>query len=91
MAGPVIPERYRAELGDDDPFLAMFEAPQALRKLLKGLTEKQLSRRPAPGKWSIKEIVAHLADGEVILGSRYRLVAAHDRPAIAAYDQDLFV
>ena len=61
MAGPVIPERYRAALGDDDPFLAMFEAPQALRKLLKGLTEKQLSRRPAPGKWSIKEIVAHLA------------------------------
>lgn len=91
MAGPVIPERYRAALGDDDPFLAMFEAPQALRKLLKGLTEKQLSRRPAPGKWSIKEIVAHLADDEVILGSRYRLVAAHDRPAIAAYDQDLFV
>ncbi len=91
MAGPVIPERYRAALGDDDPFLAMFEAPQALRKLLKGLTEKQLSRRPAPGKWSIREIVAHLADGEVILGSRYRLVAAHDRPAIAGYDQDLFV
>ncbi|MHB8800353.1 MAG: DinB family protein [Thermoanaerobaculia bacterium] len=91
MAGPVIPERYRAALGDDDPFLAMFEAPQSLRKLVKGLTEKQLSRRPAPGKWSIKECVAHLADGEVILGSRYRLVAAHDRPAIAAYDQDLFV
>ncbi|HRY46155.1 MAG TPA: DinB family protein, partial [Thermoanaerobaculia bacterium] len=43
------------------------------------------------GKWSIKEIVAHLADGEVILGSRYRLVAAHEKPAIAAYDQDLFV
>ena len=69
----------------------MFEAPQRLRKLLKGLTEKQLSRRPAPGKWSIKEIVAHLADGEVILGSRYRFIAAHDKPAIAGYDQDLFV
>ncbi|MFN7990068.1 MAG: DinB family protein [Thermoanaerobaculia bacterium] len=91
MAGPVIPERYRAALGDDDPFLAMFDAPQKLRKLLKGLTETQLSRRPAPGKWSIKEIVAHLADGEVILGSRYRFVAAHEKPAIAGYDQDLFV
>ena len=67
MAGPVIPDRYRAALGDDDPFLAMFEAPQALRRLLKGLTEKQLSRRPAPGKWSIKEIVAHLAErGEYV-------------------------
>ncbi|MBK9373643.1 MAG: DinB family protein [Holophagales bacterium] len=91
MAGPVIPDRYREAMGDDDPYLAMFEAPQKLRKLLKGLTEKQLSRRPAPGKWSIKEIVAHLADGEVILGSRYRFIAAHDKPAIAGYDQDLFV
>jgi hypothetical protein len=91
MAGPVIPERYREALGGDDPLLAMFEAPQRLRKLLKGLTEKQLGRRPAPGKWSIREIVSHLADGEVILGSRYRLVAAHDRPAIPGYDQDLFV
>ena len=91
MAGPVIPDRYRDAIGEDDPFLALCEAPQRLRKLLKGLTEKQLSRRPAPGKWSIKEIVAHLADGEVILGSRYRLIAAHDRPAIPGYDQDLFV
>ena len=91
MAGPVIPERYRAALGDDDPYLALFEAPQRLRKLLKGLTERQLSRRPAPGKWSIKEIVAHLADGEVVVGSRYRFVAAHDRPPIPGYDQDLFV
>jgi hypothetical protein len=91
MAGPVVPDRYREALGKDDPFLALFEAPQKLRKLLKGLTEKQLSRRPAPGKWSIKEIVAHLADGEVILGSRYRFIAAHDKPAIPGYDQDLFV
>ena len=91
MAGPVIPDRYLDAIGEDDPFLALFEAPQRLRKLLKGLTEKQLSRRPAPGKWSIKEIVAHLADGEVILGSRYRFIAAHDKPAIAGYDQDLFV
>jgi hypothetical protein len=91
MAGPVIPDRYREALGADDPYEVMFEAPQKLRKLLKGLTEKQLSRRPAPGKWSIREIVAHLADGEVILGARYRFVAAHERPALPGYDQDLFV
>jgi hypothetical protein len=91
MAGPVIPDRYREALGNDDPYLAMFEAPGKLRKLVRGLTEAELSRRPAPGKWSIKEIVAHLADGEVVLGSRYRFAAAHDRPAIAGYDQDLFV
>lgn len=85
-----LPERYRAALGDDDPIVAMAEAPDRLRKLVKGLSEKELETKPAPGKWSIKEIVCHLADGEVILGSRYRLVAAHDKPPIPGYDQDAF-
>lgn len=89
--GPVIPEVYAAALGDADPIVVLSETPDALRKLTKGLTEKQLAKPPAPGKWSIKEIVAHLADGEVILGSRYRFVAAMDRPALQGYDQDAFV
>jgi hypothetical protein len=89
--GLVIPEKYAQALGGDDPVEVMAESPGRLRGLIRGLSEKQLSTRPAPGKWSIKEIVAHLADGEVILGSRYRFIAAHDRPPIAGYDQDAFV
>lgn len=89
--GLVIPEKYAEALGGDDPVEVMAESPDRLRALLRGLSEAQLSRKPAPGKWSIKEIVAHLADGEVILGSRYRFIAAHDRPPIAGYDQDAFV
>ena len=89
--GPVIPERYREALGDDDPLLAMAEAPGRLRTLIRGLSEKHLAQRPAPGKWSIKEIVAHLADGEVVLGARYRFIAAHEKPVIQSYDQDAFV
>ncbi len=71
--------------------IVMSETPDRLRKLVKGLTEKQLATSPAPGKWSIKQIVAHLADGEVVLGWRYRVVAAHEKPPIQGYDQDLFV
>jgi hypothetical protein len=89
--GPVIPEKYAKALGEDDPVEVMADTPGRLRRLVRGLTEKQLAKRPAPGKWSIREIVAHLADGEVILGSRYRLIGAHDRPPIAGYDQDAFV
>jgi hypothetical protein len=88
--GPVVPETYARALGREDPFAAMASTPDRLRRLLKGLTERQLSHKPAPGKWCIKEIVAHLADGEVILGSRYRFVAAHDRPPLPGYDQDAF-
>ncbi len=89
--GPVIPEKYAQALGGDDPVEVMAESPGRLKSLARGLTEKQLSKKPAPGKWSIKEIIAHLADGEVILGSRYRFIAAHDRPPIVGYDQDAFV
>src|SRR5512143_2652683 len=85
--GPV-PDRYREAVGSDDPMIAMSETPDRLRKLVRGLSAKQLATKPAPEKWSIKEIVAHLADGEVILGSRYRFIAAHDRPPIQGYDQD---
>ncbi len=89
--GPVIPEKYAKALGEDDPVEVMADTPGRLRRLVRGLTEKQLAKKPAPGKWSIREVVAHLADGEVILGSRYRLIGAHDRPPIAGYDQDAFV
>ncbi|MGA7989803.1 MAG: DinB family protein [Thermoanaerobaculia bacterium] len=88
---PVVPDRYLAALGGDDPVASMAEAPDRLRRLVRGLTEKQLATKPAPGKWSIREIVAHLADGEVVLGSRYRFVAAMDRPPLPGYDQDAFV
>jgi hypothetical protein len=89
--GPAPPDRYRAALGGDDAVAAMAEAPDRLRRLVRGLTEKQLATKPAPGKWSIREIIAHLADNEVVLGSRYRFVAAMDRPLLPGYDQDAFV
>jgi len=83
--------RYALALGDDDPVAVMAETPDRIRKLLRGLTERQVETKPAPGKWCIKEIVAHLADGEVILGSRYRFIGAHDRPPLPGYDQEAFV
>lgn len=88
---PVVQPRYAAALGGDDPVSVMAETPDRVRRLIRGLTEGQLETKPAPGKWCIKEIVAHLADGEVILGSRYRFIGAHDRPPLPGYDQDAFV
>ena len=84
-------DRYAEELGGADPVASMAETPGRLRRLVRGLTERQLGTKPAPGKWSIREIVAHLADNEVVLGSRYRFIAAMDRPPIPGFDQDAFV
>lgn len=88
---PVNPDRYLKALGDRDPVQAMRKAPKRVRKLVKDLSHKQLDWKPSPEKWSIKEVLAHLADGEVILGARVRFVAAMDNPPLPGYDQDLFV
>ena len=48
--------------------------PRKLAALIKPLNKKQLTRRPAPDKWSIAEILAHLADAELVIGYR---IASH--------------
>jgi hypothetical protein len=57
---------------------------------LAGASEVELDARPAPEKWSPREIVHHLADSEVTAAIRLRLLLATDHPMITAYDQDAF-
>jgi hypothetical protein len=65
-------------------------APKKLTALLKGKTAKQLARKPAPDKWSVAEIVAHLADAELAISWRLRQVLTNNAIPIQAYDQDLW-
>jgi len=88
-AAPLDP--YQAALGGRDPIRSMAGTVGRIRRAIAGLSEAQLSERPGRGKWSMKEVVCHLADGEVILGARIRLVGAHDHPTIPVYDQEAFV
>ncbi|MEP7304585.1 MAG: DinB family protein [Acidobacteriota bacterium] len=57
---------------------------------LAGATDEELDAKPAPGKWSAREIVHHLADSEMTSAIRLRLLIAAPSPAIAGYDQDEF-
>jgi hypothetical protein len=45
---------------------------------------------PAPGKWSIRQIVAHLADADLVGAHRFRQVIAEENPTLVAFDQDLW-
>ncbi len=54
------------------------------------ISADELDAHPAPGKWSAREIVHHLADSEMTAAVRFRLLLAEDRPAIKGYDQDEF-
>jgi hypothetical protein len=59
-----------------------------LKKLMQGLSPKQLKWKPEPGKWSIGEIVAHLADVEVVASWRMRSVIGANGTTIQPFDQD---
>jgi hypothetical protein len=59
-----------------------------LKKATQGLTPKQLKWQPQPGKWSIAEIVAHLADVEIVASWRMRSVLGANGTPIQPFDQD---
>lgn len=55
---------------------------------LAGATEAELDARPAPGKWSAREIVHHLGDSEMNGAMRLRIMLASPSPQVIGYDQD---
>jgi len=75
-------------LGPNDPISVLGSTPDGLRRAVEDLTERQLSRPEAPGKWSIRHVVWHLADADLVWGYRLRMVLAQDRPMLMGFDQD---
>jgi hypothetical protein len=63
---------------------------RVVAEALAGATDEDLDARPAPGKWSAREVVHHLADSEMTAAVRARLLIAIDNAQIQGYDQDRF-
>jgi uncharacterized damage-inducible protein DinB len=78
-------------LGDTDPFSVLRETATALDHTLQALSADQARQPEAEGKWSVRDVLQHLADAELVWGYRVRRVLAEDRPALVGYDQDLWV
>jgi len=89
---PETPEQYRSRMYSHiegrDPLALLAAAPKKLERLLKGVSPAKARRRPAPGKWSISEIVAHLGDTELVGGYRIRMILGAPGTPIQAFDQD---
>ncbi len=75
-------------LGDREPLAVLGATPAALTRAIDGLSDAQLRTAERPGKWSIVQVLQHLADGEVVWAWRMRLILAQDRPPLTGYDQD---
>ena len=63
---------------------------RVVAEALVGASDEELDGRPAPGKWTAREVVHHLADSEMTAAIRARLLVAVDRPQIVGFDQDEF-
>ena len=62
----------------------------AVSEALLKITPDELEFTPGPGKWSVRDIIHHLADSEMTAAVRLRFLLAQDRPTIQGYDQDEF-
>lgn len=89
---PETPQQYTQRIlshsQGQDPIRLQQAAPKKLTALIKGKNRKQLLRKPAPDKWSVAEIVAHLADAEIAIAWRLRQTLSTNGVALQAYDQD---
>jgi hypothetical protein len=83
-------ERILGLLGDR-PALASLEAtPAKIEALVARIGRGGMSRAWAPGKWTARQILAHLADAEIATGFRLRQALAENEHVIQPFDQDLW-
>jgi len=83
-------DRIVSNVGDADPWEVLTSTAAQLRQLIAGRSQDDLARKPAPGRWSVREILAHLADCEVVMGWRLRSVLATNGTTLQPFDQNIW-
>jgi hypothetical protein len=84
-------QRINGYMEGKQPLAVQAATAKKLERLIKGVPAGKLRKRPAPDKWSVSEILAHLADAEIVGGFRMRLILGAPGTPVAAFDQDSWV
>ena len=79
---------YASFLGEKDPLQVIAATGAQLTGLVANLSDEHLTRTPAPGKWSIREILSHLADCEIVFAFRIRQTLAEPHHVVQPFEQD---
>ena len=81
---------YASFLADKNPSDVIAATAGELQAVVRSLSGDQLNRSPAPGKWSIREILCHLADCEIVFAFRIRQTLAEPHHVVQPFDQDIW-
>ena len=84
-------QRVLAYVEGKKPLAVQAATANKLARLINGVPLSRLRKRPAPDKWSVSEILAHLADTEIVGGFRMRLILGSPGTPVAGFDQDAWV
>jgi len=82
--------RIRQYSQGNEPLALQRETPRVLAELISKTSDERLRSRPGKEKWSIGEILAHLAEDEIATAWRYRQMVEHSGIKLAGFDQDLW-
>ena len=75
----------------DDALAALRAGGASTPRLLSGVSEPQAMFRYAPGKWSVKEVLGHIIDGERVFSYRALRIAREDTTPMPGYDENPWV
>jgi DinB superfamily len=81
-------QRLMGYLGDQNPMRVQAATVGKIERLVKSVPAARLRKRSVPGKWSVAEILAHLADSELVRSYRIKSILGAPGTLIAAFDQD---
>ncbi|HEY6951660.1 MAG TPA: DinB family protein [Bacteroidota bacterium] len=81
-------KRILGYLRGNKPMSVLASTPGSIERLISNVPANRLRIRTEPRRWSAVEILAHLADSELVLAFRLRLILGSNRVAIPAYNQD---
>jgi hypothetical protein len=88
MTAETPPNPYGADLGDRDPLAALADTPARIRALVQCWPADRLERSYAPGRWTARQVLIHLAQTEMALGTRARFAATQAHYTAQPFSQD---
>jgi len=90
MLSLVVLNPYAVHLEGRDPREVIAATPERLQQLADRIGPERIAEAPAPGKWSARDILCHLADSEIVFAFRLRQALAEDHHVIQPFDQNLW-